>query len=311
VGEAVRSWRGGRIVVSTKNPCYDNDEKAWWGHLETSLERLGTGCIDIYNHHGLGWQRYSEFAGPHAFKWMQRAKDQGLIRHISFSFHDNNEALRKLTDLGCYDVVTLQYNMLDRSLEDGIAHAHESGMGVVVMGPVGGGRLGSDSEVLAKLHPQVRRVPELALRWVLSNPNVTVALSGMGNEQMVEENVRVCSDPTALSPDDHAAIEEHLLRLRKMADLYCTACGYCKPCAAGVDIPRIFELHNRGRVYGIWENARAEYRGMPTAAWFASPHATACTRCGECEDRCPQKIAIRDQLEQAHEALMKDAEPAG
>ena len=108
VGEAVRSWRGGRIVVSTKNPCYDNDEKAWWGHLETSLERLGTGCIDIYNHHGLGWQRYSEFAGPHAFKWMQRAKDQGLIRHISFSFHDNNEALRKLADLGCSDVVTLQ-----------------------------------------------------------------------------------------------------------------------------------------------------------------------------------------------------------
>ena len=126
-------------------------------NLENSLERLGTvSYIDIYNHHGIGWKRYTDYVEPRLSKWMQKAKDQGLIRHICCSFHDNNEALRKLVDTGYADVITLQYNMLDRQLEEGIAYAHEKGIGVVVMGPVGGGRLGSDSEVLAQLTPQHR-----------------------------------------------------------------------------------------------------------------------------------------------------------
>ena len=307
VGDALKGWRD-RIVVSTKNPYYESDEKAWWTNLEQSLERLGIEYIDIYNHHGLGWKSYTDNVEPRLAKWMARAKDQGLIRHICFSFHDNNEALIKLADTGYADVVTLQYNMLDRSLEQGIAHAHEKGMGVVVMGPVAGGRLGADTPVLSELLPQIRRVPELALRFVLANPNVTVALSGMETMQMVEENLVICSDPAGLSAADYAAIEEQLERLKATADLYCTACGYCKPCVAGIDIPRVFGLYNRGRVYGMWESARREYRSMPTDIWWRAPQADVCTECGECEEKCPQKIPIRKQLAEAHKALTEGAD---
>ncbi|MCX7018846.1 MAG: aldo/keto reductase [bacterium] len=309
VGEALKGWRD-RIIVSTKNPYYGEDEKEWWGNLEQSLERLQITRVDVYNHHGLSWKAYEEQVEPRVSKWMKRAKDQGLIRHICFSFHDNNEALMKLAGTGYGDAATVQYNMLDRSLEKGIARAHEKGMGIVVMGPVGGGRLGSDNNVLSALVPEIRRVPELALRFVLANPNVSVALSGMATMKMVEENVLIASDPRNLTAEEYAAIDAHLNRLKGMAELYCTACGYCKPCQAGIDIPRVFDLYNRGRIYGIWDSAREEYRCMPAAQWFPAPHATDCTQCGECEEKCPQKISIRAQLGEAHDALMSTGKNA-
>ena len=138
IGEAIKGRRE-RIIVSTKNPYYGDDEKQWWTHLETSLKRLQVDSIDIYNHHGLGWKKYIEIIEPRIGQWMRKALDQKLIKHSACSFHDNNQALRDLVDSGYVDVITLQYNMLDRQLEDGIAYAHQKGVGIVVMGPVAGG----------------------------------------------------------------------------------------------------------------------------------------------------------------------------
>ena len=296
VGEALKGWRD-RIVVSTKNHEYE-DEKVWWQHLEDSLERLQVDYIDIYNHHGINWKRYTENVEPKVSKWMRRAKDQGLIKHICASFHDSNENLIKLIGTGYVESITLQYNILDRQLEEGIALAHERGIGIVVMGPVGGGRLGVSSPVLEGLVPGVGRVPELALRFVLSNPNVTLALSGMSTMQHVEENLATASDQISLNDSDRRAIQEHLERLKSMADLYCTGCGYCVPCPQEVNIPRIFQKYNEARVYGLWEQATAAYASL-------REQAEACAECGECEDKCPQHIPIPEQLKQAREALAR------
>ena len=145
VGEALKGWRD-KIILSTKNPEYD-DEAKWWKNLEDSLERLQVEYIDIYNHHGINWERYTKSVEPRLSKLMQKAKDQGLIKHICSSFHDKNDALIRLVDTGYLEVITLQYNMLDRQLEEGIAYAHEKGVGNVVKCQVCGGRLGATSEV--------------------------------------------------------------------------------------------------------------------------------------------------------------------
>jgi predicted aldo/keto reductase-like oxidoreductase len=305
VGEALKGWRD-RIIVSTKNHYYDEDESAWWKNLEDSLERLQVEYIDIYNHHGISWQAYVEKVEPRVATWMQRAKAQGLIKHICTSFHDTNDGLMKLVDSGYPDVITLQYNMLDRQLEEGIAHAHAHGIGIVAMGPVAGGNLGATSEVLNTLIPNITRVPELALRFVLGNPHVSVALSGMSAIEQVEENAAVASDPTPLSEADQAAIDEHLTRMREMAKLYCSGCDYCQPCPAEVKISFIFQAYNLGRVYGLWDVARKHYRAIGTVPWLQGTRADACTACGACEEKCPQRLAIRAQLQEAHEAL-KDA----
>ena len=303
VGAALKGWRE-KIIVSTKNPDYSTDEKAWWANLENSLERLQVSAIDIYNHHGLNWKQWTEAVEPRVGRWMTKARDQGLIRHICCSFHDGNEGLMKLVEAGYPASITLQYNMLDRQLEQGMALAKQHNIGVVAMGPVGGGKLGSDSPVLQKLLPSIRRVPELALRFVLANPNVSVALSGMSTMQQVEENLAAANDAVTLTQADQAAIEEQLGRLKAMANLYCTACGYCQPCeAANVAIPGIFGMYNTARVYGLWEAARAQYAGVLKNRPHWGGPADDCTECGKCEDKCPQKIPIRQQLKEAHKAL--------
>ncbi|MCG3146987.1 MAG: hypothetical protein PCFJNLEI_00423 [Verrucomicrobiae bacterium] len=298
VGEALVGWRD-KIIVSTKNPDYDEDERAWWTNLENSLQRLRVDSIDLYNHHGISWQKYTEAVAPRLSRWMQRARDQGLIKHIGASFHDDDAALRRLVDTGYVDVITLQFNLLDRKLEAGITYAHERGIGIIVMGPVGGGRLGVRNPVFEALIPGVKKVPELALRFVLSNPHVSVALSGMSTLAQVEENLAIASAPVSLTEDDSHQIRAHLARLQQMADVYCTGCRYCLPCEQGVDIPSVFENYNLGRVYGLWEHARRRYRALLDE----KKGADFCSECGQCEDKCPQHIPIRAQLKEAHAAL--------
>ncbi len=303
VGEALKGWRD-KVVVSTKNPCYGEDEKEWWTNLEQSLERLDVDSIDVYNHHGINARKYDEAVRPRVSKWMLKARDQGLIKHVCCSFHDDNDALLRIIDEGYPESITLQYNMLDRKLTEGIARAKARNIGVVVMGPVAGGRLGERSEVLAGLVPGLARVPELALRFVLANQDVTMALSGMSTMQQVEENLAVASDTVSLTDADLGAIEQHLERLKSMANLYCTGCGYCMPCeAADVDISGIFEKFNRARVYGLWDLSRKEYAKIGKVPWNKRKPANACTQCGACEEKCPQHIEIRKQLAEAHAAL--------
>lgn len=302
VGAALKGWRE-KVVVSTKNHYYGEDEGEWWKLLEESLTKLQVDYIDIYNHHGLNWKTYTENVEPRVSKWMIKARDQGLVKHICGSFHDNNDALVNLVKTGYLESITIQYNMLDRQLEEGIALAKESGMGVVVMGPVAGGRLGTTSDVIARMVPGITQVPELALRFVLANKNVTVALSGMSTIQHVDENLVIANNEVSLTDDQVGAINDHLARLKKMAELYCSGCGYCQPCPNEVNIPAIFSAYNSGRVYGLWTPARHLYGAIGRVEWFKGKKADACTACGVCVDKCPQGLDIPKQLAEAREAL--------
>ncbi len=302
VGEALKGYRN-KIIVSTKNHDYGESESQWWKNLEDSLQRLDVGYIDIYNHHGISWESFTKNVEPRISKWMQKALDQGLIKHICNSYHDTGENLIKLIDADYSESITLQYNLFNREMEKAIAYAKEKNIGVVVMGPVAGGRLGNASPVLEKILPEVKRVPELALRFVLSNPGVTIALSGMSTMQQVEENLITASDESPLSPEDSKAIDTHMKRLKAMADLYCTGCGYCQPCPNDVAISTVFERYNEGRIYGLWDFAKKEYNLIGAVYWYKGAKADACIECGECLEKCPQNIPIIDQLKEAHEAL--------
>jgi len=174
---------------------------------------------------------------------------------------------------------------------------------VLIMGPVGGGRLGMTSEKLKGVVADAATTPELAFRFVLANPNVTVAMSGMNSIEMVEENVATCSRTEALSADELAAIEEALAENRRLSELYCTGCNYCMPCPNDVGIPQAFAAMNMHRVWGLTDVAKHQYARLGPNNRDGLLQADACIECGECEEKCPQEIPIIEQLKETHEAL--------
>ena len=310
VGKAVNSWGKGKIYISTKNPKSGESGSVWRVCLEEQLKKLNRDCIDIYHMHGINWKQYEENIskpeGP--LDAARKAQEEGLIHHFSFSFHDKPESLIKLVDTGAYESVTVQYNLLDRSNEQAIAYAHQQGLGVVVMGPVAGGRLAAPSEPIQKLIPGgVKSTAEAALRFVLSNPNVDVAISGMHSLAMVEENIVVANRTDILSPEEVKRIREMMEENKQLADLYCTECNYCMPCPQEVNIPVNFRYMNYYRVYGLKDTARDLYHkiGSSETWWVKGKNAAACIECGECELKCPQKIPIMAQLKETDKTLGK------
>ncbi|MCJ7822994.1 MAG: aldo/keto reductase, partial [Armatimonadetes bacterium] len=242
VGKALKGWRD-KVILSTKNPNSSAPADEWRKILDEQLTKLDVDRIDVYHFHGINWASFeNEMTRPGGcLEAARKAQDEGLFTHLSFSFHDTGENLIRLVDTGEFTSVTCQYNLLDRANEPGIARAHERGMGVVIMGPVGGGRLGTPTPKIMELLPAgTASSAEIALRFVLSNPNVSCAISGMENLQMVEENCATASRGEPLSNEERATILAALEEKKKLADLYCTGCGYCMPCPHGVDIPANF-----------------------------------------------------------------------
>jgi predicted aldo/keto reductase-like oxidoreductase len=178
-------------------------------------------------------------------------------------------------------------------------------MGVVVMGPVGGGRLGTPTEQILKLLPSgVKSSAEIALRFVFSNPYVTCAISGMNTMEMIEENVRIASRTEILTDDEKSRMAAMLEENKRLKELYCTGCEYCIPCPNDVNIPECFKYMNYHRVYGLTDYAARYYRALGREGWWVKgQQASACIKCGQCEEKCPQKISIIDQLKETHEVL--------
>jgi predicted aldo/keto reductase-like oxidoreductase len=307
VGKALKGWRD-KVTLSTKNPNSSAPADEWRKILDEQLTKLDVDRIDVYHFHGINWASFeNEMTRPGGcLEAARKAQDEGLFTHLSFSFHDTPENLIRLVDTGEFTSVTCQYNLLDRANEPGIARAHERGMGVVIMGPVGGGRLGTPTPKILELLPAgTVSSAEIALRFVLSNPNVSCAISGMENLRMVEENCATASRGEPLSDEERATILAALEEKKKLADLYCTGCGYCMPCPHGVDIPANFQLMNTYRLYGLLDHAQWEYREEDLARDKAQ--AAFCEECGECEPKCPQKIPIIEQLKETDRALGKGA----
>jgi len=309
VGRALQGRRD-KIILSTKNPLKDNTAAGWRQRMEESLERLQTDYLDLYMVvHSISWKAWEEnFSQPGGgFQEALKAKEEGLFRHMCFSSHDTPENIIRLLELGHFEAIIIQYNLLDRSNEPVIDYCREHNIGVAIMGPVGGGRLAPPSGPIQKMLPGgAASTPEVALRFVLSNPGVSTALSGMNSVEMVEENCRVAAMEQPLSDAERAQVLRALEEVKKLSELYCTGCGYCMPCPNDVNIPLNFTFMNLHRVWGLTEHAKRQYK-----QFFAEPGkkrieglaASECQECGECEPKCPQNIPIIEQLAETAAAL--------
>lgn len=307
LGRAVKEFRN-EILLSTKLPaeeikCQDDYRRV----LERSLDRLGTDHIDFYHFWATNKDKYDNVILKHnLLEAAAKAKEEGLIRHISFSFHDDPSVIKYIIDTSeargvKMESMLCQYNLLDRSNEEMIQYAHEKGLGTVAMGPVGGGRLAAPTDLYAKLTGKAPIATyELAFKFCLGNPNLNCALSGMQTLDMVQKNTKVASDHTAFSESEWKQLGTAMEDLKKFNELYCTGCKYCQPCPAGIIIPRIFEIYTYYNVYGLTEHAK---NMMKDYIKDGGKTYADCKNCGYCEKRCPQHLPIREKLEKVCKIL--------
>jgi hypothetical protein len=301
VGEALSGgWRE-RVHLATKLPqqiCREADDMERF--LEQQLERLQTDHLDFYLVHGLNGSAWDRMDALGVRDFLDAARADGRIRYPAFSFHGDAEDFPRILDAYDWAFGQIQFNYMDTEYQAGHAglrYAAEKGVGVVVMEPLKGGKLAANlpAEMTAVFDASpVRRTPaEWALRYVWNEPGVSLLLSGMNAAEQLEENLRVADEalPNSLSDADLETIARARTALEARTRVACTACNYCQPCPAGVDIPGCFSAVNAA---AMWDDTNAWLTGYSGVRNKAS----ACTECGQCEDICPQELPIRDLLKE-------------
>jgi predicted aldo/keto reductase-like oxidoreductase len=267
---------------------------------------MDTEYIDFYHFHGIDRGAMDNHIKPmKLMKEARQAIDEGLVGHMSFSFHGDPKDMPHIIEQGeIFSSVLLQYNLLDRSHEEAIAYLADAGIGVVVMGPVAGGRLAAPSGLADRLlgdkNPETA---ELAIKFVLGNPNVSCALSGMGSMKMLEQNLKAGEMEVPMTAEDFKKAGQLMSDLKKFSDLYCTGCDYCKPCPQGINIPHIFNAFTHHNVYGMTALGKNMYNQVAKGHkdWHGnliSEPVSKCAECGECEKKCPQNIKIIEKLKE-------------
>ncbi len=274
------------------------------------LKRLRTDHVDFYLMHMMSdikmWERLKAMGIE---KWIEEKKASGAIRQIGFSYHGNSEMFCRIVDAYDWDMCLIQYNYMDEHTQagrKGLNHAHEKGIPVMIMEPLRGGRLVNNLPAEAKYifakHTVQHTPAQWAFRWLWNQPEVTVVLSGMNSDEMVEDNIKTASETEIgeLSVDDENMLKAVVRAINSKMKVPCTGCGYCMPCPQKVNISGTFSAYNN-RYAKNKAAALREYIKCTSPKEFAS--ASQCIGCGKCEKHCPQGIEIRKELKTAEREL--------
>jgi hypothetical protein len=300
LGKALRNRYRDKVKVATKMPCWlvhsreDMDK-----YLNEQLDRLRIDCLDFYLFHGLTGERWCKLSELNALDWAERKMDEGKITHLGFSFHDTYATFKHIID--SYDNWTMcqiLYNYVDSAHEagtKGLRYAASKNLAVVVMEPIAGGRLAmptkDEIQAIWDKADDKRSPAAWALLWVWNQPEVTLALSGMSTIEQVKENVKTAdiAKPGILSKRDLALYKRVVDEYKRLGYVNCSGCRYCQPCPNGVDIPTIISLYNEYYAKDRDKSVRARYKKQVPK----KSRAKLCTRCGKCEELCPQQLPIR------------------
>lgn len=300
------------FTLATKLPAWKLEKPEDMQRIfDEQLERTGAGFFDYYLLHNVADEHIDIYERMGAWEWAQRLRDEGLIRHLGFSFHDTADVLdRLLTEHPEVEFVQLQINYLDWGhdvVQSGACYevAERHGVPVVVMEPVKGGTLAKlPEDVAAPLTALDASASQAswALRFAASLSQVKMVLSGMSTEAQMADNLATLA-PSAFKPltqEERDALHEVVSRYTSVETVGCTACRYCTPgCPQGIDIPAIISCVNNRRRYRDSRSEMAYQRALTAG----SARASACVQCGQCESACPQHLPIIEVLKEAAEAF--------
>ena len=260
------------VYIATKTQAKTPEK--FWADLETSLAKLRTDYIDVYQFH-MAAQVWRPGDGSGMYEAMLEAKEQGKIRHIGITAHKIGVAEEAAVS-GLYETLQFPFSYLasDRDVQL-VELCRQHNVGFVCMKGLAGGLINNSRVAMAFMtqHP-----------W---------ALPIWGIQRMTElEEWLSYMDDTPAYDDEMRAFVEHE-RTELMGE-FCRGCGYCMPCPVGI------QINNCARMSLMLRRA-------PSAGWL-SDHWQAemakipsCLHCNRCRSKCPYELDTPALLEKNYE----------
>lgn len=301
IGRALKGRRD-QVVLTTKWCPHHVGEKpvkaAFLKQLDASLTRLQTDHVDVLLNHEVG--RNSDGIGinrltnPEMLEAFAEAKQAGKARFLGMSGHDAD--LMPILDYaigsGHFDVLLCRYSFLDYPEQQAlVAKAHAAGVGVIAMKTLAGAK-GADLDRFRDRHVTFKQA---ALKWVLSNAEVSNLIISINSARQVDEYVAAAGKP--LTAEDRGILDEYAAEFSTQV---CRYSGACLPaCPEGVRIADILRFSMYFHEYG------QEQRGLESYGRLVEAERAAhCLHCaGYCEQACAYDLPIKSLMIRADASL--------
>lgn len=279
--------------------------------FEDLLKRLATDYIDIgMIHYVDSLEDWEAVAGGPVMEYARELQAQGKIRYIGLSSH-NPAAAMQAVQSGLIDVLMFSVNPcydmqpanedcyalwdgknydrqlvnMDPEREALYETCSRLGVAITVMKAFGGGDL-LDEE----LSPAGKALTvNQCLHYALTRPGVAAVMSGA---HTVDELEKCLEYTTAADVEkDYAAAFAALPKISWEG--HCMYCGHCAPCPQGIDVAAVTKFLNLTKAQNsVPETVREHYAAL-------RHHAGECVKCGACEKRCPFKVTVIQNMQEA------------
>ena len=270
IGRAIAGRRDGLVIASKSGSA---TKQGILEHIDLSLRRLRTDYVDLYQLHNLSRpESWDSISGPGgALEGLRAAKEQGKVRHIGVTSHSLDMA-ETLLQADCFETVMLPFNVITHEAEEKLLPlARSKDVGFIAMKPMAGGEF-----------DQAR----LPIRWLCRFEEVQV-LVGFEREEEVDEVVHLARTAEPLSEEELQEVER--IR-RETGRLFCRRCGYCEPCPQGIPVTNVMVFRSFIKRFSPEVAARRFGVGIEKAR--------ECLDCGECEEKCPYQLPIRERMKE-------------
>lgn len=274
IGAAFPGAMRQQVIIASKTMSDTYDQAM--NHIDTSLRRLGTDYVDLFQWHNP--EKLDTFLfdrGP--YQAMQDARKAGKIRAIGISQHHYDRAQLAI-ESGAFDTLQYPLSLLSSPQEiDMTFKCQERGMGVIAMKAMCGGML-----------------PDGRLPFIFLNQyRHIVPIWGLEKESELDQFIRLAAEAEPFDESMRTEIEK--LRA-ELGNNYCRGCGYCLPCPVNIPIPILMRIDcfiKRNPAGSQFNPARLE----------EVSRIDNCINCGACVSRCPYDLDVPNQLKRQRDSF--------
>ena len=223
-GKVLAKYDRDSFYIATKLPCWQVKEAGDEERLfAEQLKRLQMDYVDFYLLHALNRKSFDRMVELGVLEFCEKLKEEGKIKYLGFSFHDDYEAFEYILKYRDWDFCQIQLNYMDTDIQAGLKGyelTEKLGVPLVIMEPIKGGNLANYPESITEHFDAVTpgmSTASWAMRWIASLPNVKVVLSGMSNMDQVKDNLKTYQDFRPLSKEEYQAVDQVVKELNSRA----------------------------------------------------------------------------------------------